>query len=1423
MPKLVKIFQILFIFCFQAIIYCQDPIKIGYNEKISITTEGKKYTLNIDANEIDSQNKVLAISTEPEDYLKPAFIYASDGETNPSPDNRTFSSQETGRNIIYLKASDYKDGGKISFFIKPFANTAINLSVFVDTAIHLDKYPQGFRHKYNLTFANGSSDEKIYIEFRKKFDRKTSVLFYALGENYNYFNISSHFTNEIQDTVYPQIFENGYGYIYEIGPNTFDDESLKIQFEININNNERDGKRVKNLKIEVGYEIIDNVKEPGDDLREINILEHVYGMAKNETCYKVKDLVNKSAIMLINTFTQGASFRIKDANNSVNYTLNVYNNYFIRLPKEFFIEGNYFCLSYDLPLDYNDTLENLEASYDFQIYYEDELAENQMLIMPLIGGKIYTHSLNRGDIMVYRNNFYGEYTEESDKKVYSANMLRLRGNPKLYGFTCEQYPDNCKISAEDLKNKIKVEKINPLNMYYINKRLNAEGNIEIDKDGDAVSELRKQYMTIVSCESEETDPNNGECKYTIEINNERDEVQLIPETVFATHLIGPTNFFLIRLKDVKYFNNIAYLKIHFTVLSGNAELFVYEDWENNNLINKYNFTHIHRKEIITIEKENLKENYYLTVKSSEPSFIKIKYETNLNYKAYNNLMPNEINIEPINKYSKTYYNMFNPNYRYPFNESTKNNDFYYKISTIDCSMTCSDVNQNFKDRTEFEFRHEKNRLYNYLSSYGFIGQVNNFFETSSENEDCGIIIQNGEIAEDRPLLIISDMDLKATIEYTYYVFPFVYDRDNDLGIVIEFNLFDTDDSPEHDLFLVTIKSRMNDVEYSNSYNINSNQAITINKTSYLPDEGEKNILGNLYITIKKKYTKRKYYIVTNVRSAKKSPEYINKKRKKLHQLYLRGNDTKYFYSQISKDEKGYLRLDEVPQDVNVYAKIVEKNIKEKDYDWNGRVKLPLSSDNNLIKQENGFLKYDQTGKCAEGCEIYILFKSESNQENIIPISFYFLEGEYEDEKHFEETLELEPNEMINYKIEINRINLNAAGDFIVINSIPEKYSAPGFIYVSRQNNPSDENYDFLSQKPGPNQIYLNKSYLNTINTLYIGIKATAKTKLKIKVSTAEEIKLENYPNIRYTSKLLDTNIISFTKTDGQKKGKILFYSIGENYNYYNMTVELRNNEKIHNFEVKQMFENGFGALVDFSSNDFEGINELKIFINLNTDVELLKNRKVEVGYEHIDNVEAGDQPIEISIFEHVYGMATNETCYKVKDLLEKPATMLINIFTQGASFRIKDENNKVNYTLDVFNNYFIKLPPEFYIKNNYFCFKHTTPFEMEKELYEEISYDFQIYYEDELSNNQMLIMPLISGKIYTHSLNRGDIIIYRNNFYGDYTEGNETKIYSANMQRIRGNPRLYGFTCENYPTNCNINANDLKDKIKVEKIKPLNM
>ena len=63
-----------------------------------------------------------------------------------------------------------------------------------------------------------------------------------------------------------------------------------------------------------------------------------------------------------------------------------------------------------------------------------------------------------------------------------------------------------------------------------------------------MSEVRKQYLSIVICESTEDLPNKGECQYTIEIDNNGDEIELIPEVVYTNSITYTNqNFYKIKI------------------------------------------------------------------------------------------------------------------------------------------------------------------------------------------------------------------------------------------------------------------------------------------------------------------------------------------------------------------------------------------------------------------------------------------------------------------------------------------------------------------------------------------------------------------------------------------------------------------------------------------------------------------------------------------------------------------------------------------------------------------------------------------------------------------------------------------------------------------------------------------------------------
>ena len=880
-------------------------------EKIINLQEKKagRYKFKCKEEEI-KEGKILAVSTTPMDYFKPVFIFISE---KPSLvlERRNFTSQKLGINSIFFNKSYVENNKLLHIDFYSLVNTTATIKISLLNEICLETYKE---KKIRLKLQDVMDLNIISFSYNKTKDKKQKkILLYSLGENIKQFNMKVEFTpiegNETVSFKVRQRFENGYSAIIDFNDDVFN-EIYNSKIHIILSSNEI---KYKNKNIEIGYEIIDGNKE---DIREVNIMEHIYGVTeKSETCYKIKDKdiseLNK-AIMRINIFSQPLEFNIKNSNNEKLYSLDIYNNYFIRFPN---ISGNYFCFKYVTPKETEIEIFG-EISYDFQIYFENELYKYQMFIMPLFNGKIYIHSLNKGDVIIYRHNYYDNNLENNEKIIYSANMVKIRGNPKLYGYSCRYYPNSCNVNINDL-NGVGFDRIESLNIYNINKKLNIVKDIDVN--GESVYEQRKQYLTIVSCESGDDSINNGECKYAIEINNERDVIQLIPEIVFATGIYNPINYFLIKISDYKSIK--LYLKIYFTVLVGNAELFLYEDSNYQNEIKSYKFSHAYRKNIIEIS-ENFLENYYIIIKCEDKSFIELKYETDKHYKGYNNLIPNEINFEPINKNSKSYYNMHNPNYHVPFND--KNNNFYYKVLSMDCSMSCGDVNQKHQNLTEFNFEIEKNKL-NYLSSYGFYSKVDNFLHDSYNDENCRLIIYNGEKSKNVPLFVNAEMSHLANDSVNFYVFPFLYDRDTSKGIIIEVNVYDIKDLDSSDsLYTLAYYVKPDSVTYQ--YPKKSNHfSYHLSPYSFEHIFGYENIFGVLHIQLIKEFPNKRYYSTINFITSSKTPEYISANQTFILEIYSYSG--RYFYSQINKNKKGYIKLNFT--DTLKYNVTIFKNYQKK--------------------------------------------------------------------------------------------------------------------------------------------------------------------------------------------------------------------------------------------------------------------------------------------------------------------------------------------------------------------------------------------------------------------------------------------------------------------------------------------------------------
>ena len=893
-------------------------ITINYSEYLSLETENYFVIKYSEEDLIDIE--YLTITTRGPAYDTPAFIYISLTEENPSAEERLYTSQNLGKNEIIISVAKLHGYSRLYINLHTLKEGQIQFDVKPSIAIHLSIGDDKIKFKL--------SDVRT-INYRPELsDLDKIIMLYGVGENIDFFKMSVKYLLDdggSQEFTPEQKFDNGYGVIVDLSQinanGTFEIEMIPNENHPKINSTEKE--------VEVGLDITNN---DGEITEIIDIMDHIYGyISDKKQCYQIIDFEEtKDVTILLNVYTQALTFSLYQEGNET-YSLDVFHNSYIKLTSETISNHLYFCFKKFTPKE-NEEEELGEISFDFQIYYDDELTKVQSYLFPLVNGKMYTNSLKNDEIMLYRHTSFNTYNY-----LYSSTMMVHRGKPVLYGYECDTYPE-CnldKAKFNEMKEKGKIEVINKINSYYLHKKDLAKDDMGLI--ADHTSQSRRQYFSLVMCESGEDLPNKGECQYTIEIDNENDEIEIIPDIVHANSMLFLKNYFRIRITDHE---NTNYLKIYFTVLTGNADINIYTD-KNHDVPAVFTYRHVHRKEIFE-KKGNISKNYYLVINTEEPAFVEIKYETDFHYKGYIRLNPNEINIQYLNKNNYfSPYSTYNPDYFYPIS-NPKNHDFYFTIHPLDCSVV---YKYEFKDYYNVTYWHHEvptDSIY-FGSSFGFELKLDNYFHTpSSDKEDCPILIYTGEKSKDIPLLIMEDIFHPSHFKETYYVFPFTISNNvASILVQIQFNketLTKFSGTPSVDV----VFKLMNQVDNFETYTISKDSAFVIDKEKIKKYCPKTFYQCSLTIElIKKDESDEKdnsYTLLTNVHSAFDSVEYILKN--KIYSYNLRPKDSRYFYTQIDKDEEGEINFMFNKGNANVFAKMVEKDNIETGYNWNGRVKLP---------------------------------------------------------------------------------------------------------------------------------------------------------------------------------------------------------------------------------------------------------------------------------------------------------------------------------------------------------------------------------------------------------------------------------------------------------------------------------------------------
>ena len=258
--------SLLLLFISQSYILCQvepEKISIGDTKELSLTKENSFNSFfYLEYTEQDLSNgDILVISSTPDSYLTPGYIYTSFEEANPSADKRQFTSQNLGKNNLFISTSKLKEKSKLYINIHSLQESKIKLELNLKKEIYIS--PDEKKVSFKLS-------DLTQVYFSPKDITSNKILFYALGENVNYFSMKVEYSGDAKkEFSVVQKYEIGYGAIVDLTDLQGKDTE---KFTISLTPAEN----FKEKNVEVGFDFVD---QNDDNKIQVEILEHVHGAA----------------------------------------------------------------------------------------------------------------------------------------------------------------------------------------------------------------------------------------------------------------------------------------------------------------------------------------------------------------------------------------------------------------------------------------------------------------------------------------------------------------------------------------------------------------------------------------------------------------------------------------------------------------------------------------------------------------------------------------------------------------------------------------------------------------------------------------------------------------------------------------------------------------------------------------------------------------------------------------------------------------------------------------------------------------------------------------------------------------------------------------------------------------------------------------
>ena len=602
--------------------------------------------------------------------------------------------------------------------------------------------------------------------------------------------------------------------------------------------------------------------------------------------------------------------------------------------------------------------ESNESIYIFQIYSNKSLENKVNILEPQYNGLFYSYNLKPGSKMAV----ISQGAQLSDKNILYYLISPYQA--KLYALECDNYP-LCSLDDSKFNENLSSIMINWISALYLEK----------DQTFDFSPINKHQKLYAVKCDEN----SKKNCEIESLINRDNKEINLqITDLIAKKILTGQTDKYKIDTSFLNIIPNISSLIVEISVFAGVVDIST--DFPKEVEYNKIN--HINKISLLINNIHNNMENLYFSVKSLENSY-------------YNIFMLPRITVNFFSYHNSYITYGFPRLYSFP-----KEDNLTQIIPLIDLGRHFNiSTNINFNSlNCEIEVKDSMNNIIlkkngHYFHSSPNIKENKDYFEINIINEDiseynnkmCYIYMNykdtmindtNGNyldflVIDNIPQQIMFNEELRH-VSYGY----FLGKLEND--VIIKYS------SKNKAKYIAKIY-------YSGHQREKEDSAIMGDGIIYLNYEEWENICKDRDCFIQLDITLDRVNFAEDpepileitIKSLEaKKVTYIPK-----HEIikdYIHYQLSQYYYTEIGKNEIGYINIHFLKGSGKAVAKIVEEDKTEPNPDWKRKYVLP-TKDNSDLKMDTFTkkLKFStEKYNCQNKCYLIINVFSDINADKL---------------------------------------------------------------------------------------------------------------------------------------------------------------------------------------------------------------------------------------------------------------------------------------------------------------------------------------------------------------------------------------------------------------------------------------------------------